>query len=114
MYFIMISLKIIILIFLITSNLSVCNSKCSGKIGNTRIYKGKNASKDRFPWYIDLTLEYPEIKNPDDSEKGTWKGGGALISKKHILTVAHIFYPLKKDSFSNERLIFFLKKYKTN
>ena len=82
------------------SNLSVCNSKCGGKISNSRIYKGKDASKDMFPWYIDLKLEYPEIKNPDDSQKG----GGALISMKHILTVAHIFYPFKKDSFSNERL----------
>ena len=102
--------KILILTFLITSNLSVCNSKCGGKNGNTRIYKGKKASKDSFPWYIDLKLEYPEIKNPENSVKGTWKGGGALISKKHVLTVAHIFYPFKKDIFSNERLLILLKK----
>ena len=80
--------------------LSDCQIKCGKqrRNSNTRIYRGKDATKNMFPWYIDLKIGYPDIKNPN--KKNSFLeifGGGALISKQHILTVAHIFYPnLKK------------------
>ena len=64
---------------------------------NSRIYRGKDATKNMFSYYIDLTVGYPDIKDPN-SKTGFVQifGGGALISKQHILTVAHLFYPQMK------------------
>ena len=75
--------------------LSDCQIKCGNS--NTRIYRGKSATKNMFPWYIDLKIGYPDIKNPN--KKNSFLeifGGGALISKQHILTAAHLFYPHMK------------------
>ena len=76
--------------------LSDCQIKCGNS--NTRIYRGKDATKNMFPWYIDLTVGYPDIEDPEKKNDFLKKyAGGALISKQHILTVAHTFYPhLKK------------------
>ena len=55
-----------------------------------------DAKKNRFPWYIDLVVEYPTIKDPKKPKEMMKKdAGGSLISKYHILTVAHIFQPEK-------------------
>ena len=59
---------------------------------NARIYKGREAKKNAFPWYIDLEVEYPSIKDPEKPKENLKiEAGGSLISKYHILTVAHIF-----------------------
>ena len=85
----------------------VCLSDCQIKCGkqrrnsNTRIYRGKDATKNMFPWYIDLKIGYPDIKNPN--KKNSFLeifGGGALISKQHILTAAHLFYPHMKKKLA--------------
>ena len=80
--------------------LSDCHVKCGKqeRNSNARVYRGKDATKNMFPWYIDLTVGYPDIEDPEKKNDFLKKyAGGALISKQHILTVAHIFYPnLKK------------------
>ena len=53
---------------------------------NSKIYKGRNAKKDRYPWQIFLLMS---SNNDDDI------CGGTLISTKHILTAAHCFYDMK-------------------
>ena len=79
--------------------LSDCHIKCGKQEGNSnaRVYRGKDATKNMFPWYIDLTVGYPDIKDPN-KKNGFLEnfGGGALISKQYILTVAHLFYPHMK------------------
>ena len=54
---------------------------------NSRIFNGKDADDYQYPYcvYIEFNTKSEEV---DDYE---W--GGALISKKHILTCAHGFYP---------------------
>ena len=54
---------------------------------NTRIYKGRNARKKRYPWQIFLKIS---SKDEDDF------CGGTLISTKHILTAAHCFFDVTK------------------
>ena len=58
---------------------------------NARIFNGKKAPDFKYPYYIyiEFTTESEKIK---DNE---W--GGALISKKHVLTSAHGFYPVGNE-----------------
>ena len=60
---------------------------------NARIYKGKDAPKNKYPFYIDIHVTFPKVFHPNSNQSYTNHGGGALISKSHILTVAHLFYP---------------------
>ena len=100
----MILLQIIIVILVIVC-LSDCQMECGKprKNPNSRIYRGKDATKNMFSYYIDLTVGYPDIKDPN-SKTGFVQifGGGTLISKQHILTVAHLFYPQMK-----KKLVFY-------
>ena len=85
--------------------LSDCKIKCGKKRTNStaRIYRGKDATKNMFPWYIDLEINLLDPKNQNSFLN--FQGGGALISKKHILTVAHSFYPnYEKEKFSESYL----------
>ena len=60
---------------------------------NARIYKGKDAPKNKYPFYIDIYVTSQKVLHPNSNQSYTNHGGGALISKSHILTVAHLFYP---------------------
>ena len=51
---------------------------------NARIFNGQTASKNQFPWHVFLEITF--------KDKRSKTGGGVLISKKHILTCAHVFY----------------------
>ena len=61
---------------------------------NARIYRGEDAPKNKYPFYIDIHVTFPQVIQPDSNISLTNHGGGALISKSHILTVAHLFYPV--------------------
>ena len=68
--------------------------KADGKSqSNARIYKGKDAQKNKYPFYIDIYVTFQKVFHPNSNQSYTNHGGGALISKSHILTVAHLFYP---------------------
>ena len=92
----MMSFKLLFLNFFILLSLkSCCAKKCQcGKIessSSARIFKGKDASVNQFPWQI-----YKEIYFADESGKEKMsRGGGTLISKKHVLTTAHSFFDAK-------------------
>ena len=60
---------------------------------NARLYKGKDAPKNKYPFYIDIHVKFPDVKDVKGELGLTNHGGGALISKAHVLTVCHIFYP---------------------
>ena len=58
---------------------------------NMRIFRGSDATKNMFPSYIYITVIFPSL---DDKYHD---GGGVLISMKHILTVAHLFFGNDSD-----------------
>ena len=103
----MVSLKVIIVILMI-AYLSDCQNKCGkqGRNSNAKIYNGQNATQNMFPWYVDLKIGFPDFKHPKNPKSFVnFHGGGTLISKKHILTVAHSFYPnYEKEKFSESYL----------
>ena len=74
---------------------------------NSRIYKGQDAPKNKYPFYVDLFITFDNAKD-GNGEKLMKHGSGVLISKIHILTTAHIFYPYKgkkkyvKDTYKGE------------
>ena len=88
-------MKILILIFALFS-LSDCKKnkpKCDCGImpkepkmtKNSRIFKGKDASPNQFPWQVWIEVDFI-------ARDRIWQQGGVLISKGHILTASHIFY----------------------
>ena len=102
----MTSLKLLIIKILMLSSIH-CKKNCGNgtKDSNARIYKGQDASWNSFPWHIFLVITFPE-KYPNKDSRHS--GGGVLISEKHILTAAHLFYKYLsfisiycKDNFVN-------------
>ena len=79
----MMSLKLMIIKILMFSSI-YCLKNCGTKNSNARIYKGQDASWNRFPWHINLDITFPDDKGH--------LAGGVLISEKHILTAAHLLY----------------------
>ena len=71
---------------------------------NARIYKGKDAPKNKYPFYIDVHVKFPDVKDAEGLLGLTNHGGGALISKAHVLTVCHIFYPDQDEKNPFKRL----------
>ena len=61
---------------------------------NARIFNGDAAFEKQFPWQVLIQVAYIN----DKDQKKTTRSGGSLISRKHILTVAHAFYELEDDS----------------
>ena len=61
---------------------------------NARIFNGQSVEVDddeQFPYYVYIQF------NTESKEVADYEFGGALISKKHILTCAHGFYPTGKE-----------------
>ena len=58
---------------------------------NARIFNGQDADDYLYPYYvyIEFNTESEKIKD--------YEWGGALISKKHVLTSAHGFYPVGNE-----------------
>ena len=69
------------------SNKKKCNCGISNHrySKNARIFNGNHALDDQYPWQVFLELELL----PDSKLK---LFGGCLVTMKHILTVAHVFY----------------------
>ena len=61
---------------------------------NARIYNGKTAFEKQFPWQMLIQVTY----NNDMGEERNPRAGGILISRKHVLSVAHAFYHEKDGS----------------
>ena len=79
-----------------------CECGKSEHSSNARIYNGKTAFEKQFPWQLLIQVTY----NNDKGEEQNPRAGGILVSRKHVLTVAHAFYHEKDSS----RYFFFLKK----
>ena len=82
-------------------------TKDSSLDSNSRIYRGKDAPKNKYPFYVDLFITFENAKD-EKGEKLQHHGSGIMISKIHILTCAHIFYPYTgknryvKDTYNGE------------
>ena len=86
----MFSLRYIILFFSM-SGLSQCIKK---RDTVSRIFNGQDAKRDQFPWHVFLVVTFPNVQSTNDPTRDlTQFGGGVWISKKHILTCSHTFYP---------------------
>ena len=85
----MMPLKIFIVLLI---SILQCHQSSGQPNSNARIFRGTDATKNKFPWYIHITLKFPKRSQDDKDFYG--EGGGALISMKHILTVAHLFFPI--------------------
>ena len=83
-------MKLLLIKILILSSI-YCKKNCGNvkKDSNIRIYKGLEATFNSAPWHIFLFITFPE-KHPNKDSKQV--GGGVLISEKHILSAAHLFY----------------------
>ena len=68
----------------------LCHQSDGQPSSNMRIFRGSDATKNKFPWFIYITVRFPSL---DDK----FGGGGVLISMKHILTVAHLFFRNERD-----------------
>ena len=62
----------------------------SGTSSNARIFKGKETLEKQHPWYILIQISYKDSSGKTFNQHS----GGALISRKHVLTVAHSFFEL--------------------
>ena len=95
--------KVLGLLFFIIS-LTYCQKKkgnCGTKLdskqsNNARIFGGKDAPKQKYPWYIDIVVEFDGNKNIKKKEKPT-KCGGTLISKEYVLTAGHCFFDMNNE-----------------
>ena len=72
----------------ITLLIILCHQSDGQPDSNARIFRGRDATKNKFPWYIHINTYFPSIHQDD----GAFNGGGVLISMKHVLTVAHLFF----------------------
>ena len=63
----------------------LCHQSDGQPNSNARIFRGSAATKNQFPWYIHITTTFPSIHT-------RYTAGGVLISMKHVLTVAHLFF----------------------
>ena len=61
---------------------------------NARIYNGKTAFEKQFPWQMLIQVTYDN----DKGEERNPRAGGILVSRKHVLSVAHAFYHEKDGS----------------
>ena len=96
-----------------TACLSDCQMKCAKqrKNSNSRIYRGKDATKNMFPWYIDLTIGYPDIKDPNSKNGFVEKFGGWCIDIKatHFDCSSLILSPYEKEVSVNYYLHTYIK-----
>ena len=93
-------MKLAEVVSLLLSFLSLYHCKkcqCGQKLrlkSNARIFNGQSVEADddeQFPYYVYIQF------NTESKEVADYEFGGALISKKHILTCAHGFYPTGKE-----------------
>ena len=90
-------MKLAVVFSLLLSFLSLYHCKkcqCGQKLrlkSNARIFNGQDADDLQFPYYVYIQF------NTESKEVADYEFGGALISKKHILTCAHGFYPTGKE-----------------
>ena len=72
----------------ITLLIILCHQSDGQQDSNARIFRGSDATKNEFPWYININTHFPSIHKAGSG----FNGGGVLISMKHVLTVAHLFF----------------------
>ena len=72
----------------ITLLIILCHQSDGQPDSNARIFRGSDATKNEFPWYININTHFPSIHKAGSG----FNGGGVLISMKHVLTVAHLFF----------------------
>ena len=78
-----------------------CECGKSEYSSNARIYNGKTAFEKQFPWQLLIQVTY----NNDKGEEQNPRAGGILVSRKHVLSVAHAFYH-EKDSIIFQNVLF--------
>ena len=72
----------------ITLLIILCHQSDGQPDSNARIFRGSDATKNEFPWYININTHFPSFHKAGSG----FNGGGVLISMKHVLTVAHLFF----------------------
>ena len=80
------------------------------KTKNARIFRGIDATIDSYPWYVLIELRF--FKSPKwlsklkdilkESSGKFMQTSGALVTRRHVLTVAHQFYDLNFDKPASE------------
>ena len=87
---------VLIFIFMYLSSDTIADDTItndSSLYSNARIYRGQDAPKNKYPFYVDLFIHFENAKNENGDNLKRHHGSGVIISKIHILTCAHIFYP---------------------
>ena len=97
--------KVLGILFILILSFTNCLKKKSScgitasdsKQSNARIFGGKDAPKNKYPWYIDIVVAFDgNGKKIKQKDKPTMCGG-TLISKDCVLTAAHCFFDMGNE-----------------